>query len=185
MWSAQSLELRAEQQVLFSGGLGSMGFALPAAIGASIATGKRAIVISGDGGFQMNLQELEMIRRRKLPIKIFVLNNSVLGMVRQMQTEYLNNNHIGTEDDYSTPSFKNIAEVYGLDGYQASDKEALDSKIKEVLNNDNGALIDILLDDSKYLVEPRLPGNKPMEDMAPSLDREELANQMIIPIYKG
>lgn len=183
MWTAQSLALKGEQQILFSGGLGSMGFALSAAIGATIGTGKRAIVIAGDGGFQMNLQELEMIKRRKLPIKIFVLNNSVLGMVRQMQTEYLNHNHIGTQDDYSAPDFKKIAEAYGINGYEMSDIEALNGKIENVLKGNEASVSNIFLNASKYLVEPRLVGNKPMEEMAPFLDDAELATAMEIALY--
>lgn len=85
MWVAQSLDTKKNQRVLFSGGMGAMGFALPVAIGASIATDKRVVAIAGDGGIQMNIQELEVIKRRNLPIKIFVLNNKNLGMVRQFQ----------------------------------------------------------------------------------------------------
>lgn len=184
MWSAQSLNLKSEQQVLFSGGLGSMGFALSAAIGASIGTGKRVIVISGDGGFQMNIQELEVIKRRNLPIKIFIMNNSVLGMVRQMQTEYLKHNHIGTQDDYSAPDFKKVAEAYGLKGYEISDIQAINGEVKTILKEENASLTNILLDESKYLVEPRLVGNRPMEDMAPFLERDELNSNMMISTYK-
>jgi acetolactate synthase-1/2/3 large subunit len=180
MWTAQSFEVKKDQRLLFSGGLGAMGCALPTAIGAVLGTGKRAIAIVGDGGFQMNIQELEVLRRRNLPIKIFIMNNAFLGMVRQMQTEFLNKNYIGTQNDYSVPIFKNIAEAYGIQSHEVSNMDEIENIIKASLQNDACELIDIHLSDSKHLVEPRLAGNRPMEDMAPFLDREEFKAQMII-----
>ncbi len=180
MWTAQSFEVKENQRVLFSGGLGAMGCALPTAIGATMGTNKRAIVIAGDGGFQMNIQELEVLRRRGLPIKIFIMNNAFLGMVRQMQTEFLNKNYIGTQNDYSVPNFKNIAEAYGIKSHTVSEMNEIETIIKNSLSNDECELIDIHLGENKHLVEPRLAGNKPMEDMAPFLEREELESHMII-----
>jgi len=180
MWTAQSFEVKEEQRLLFSGGLGAMGCALPTAIGAALGSGKRAIVIVGDGGFQMNIQELEVLRRRNLPIKIFIMNNAFLGMVRQMQTEFLNKNYIGTQYDYSVPHFKNIGDAYGIKSHEVSDVDEIENRIKTSLQNDECELIDIQLSDSKHLVEPRLAGNRPMEDMSPFLDREEFKKQMVI-----
>ena len=180
MWTAQSFDVKEEQRVLFSGGLGAMGCALPTAIGATLGSGQRVIVIVGDGGFQMNIQELEVLRRRNLPIKIFIMNNAFLGMVRQMQTEFLNQNYIGTQKDYSIPHFKNIGNAYGIKSHVASDIDEIENIIKASLENDECELIDIQLSDSKHLVEPRLVGNRPMEDMSPFLGREELRKQMMI-----
>ncbi len=180
MWTAQSFEVKEKQRILFSGGLGAMGCALPTAIGASKGTGKRAIVISGDGGFQMNIQELEILKRRKLPIKIFIMNNAFLGMVRQMQTEYLNKNYIGTQYDYSVPNFKKIGKAYGIKSNEVSNIDEIEEVIQASLQNNESQLVNILLTDSKHLVEPRLVGNRPMEDMSPFLDREELQKQMLI-----
>lgn len=180
MWTAQSLKVKKKQRVLFSGGLGSMGCALPNAIGAVMGAKSRAIVIAGDGGFQMNIQELEVLKRRGLPIKIFVMNNAFLGMVRQMQTEFLNHNYIGTEYDYSVPDLKNIGNAYGIKSHSVSTMDEIEAIIKESLSNDECELVNIHLSDNKHLVEPRLAGNKPMEDMAPFLDREELERHMVI-----
>lgn len=180
MWTAQTFAVKEEQRLLFSGGLGSMGCALPTAIGAVLGTGKRVVVIAGDGGFQMNIQELEVLRRRNLPIKIFIMNNAFLGMVRQMQAEFLNQNYIGTQNDYSVPPFKGIGQAYGINSHEVSDMDDIAAIIKSSLQNDECELVDILLSDSKHLVEPRLAGNRPMEDMAPFLDREELNAQMVI-----
>ncbi|HIP14813.1 MAG TPA: hypothetical protein EYG74_04920 [Sulfurimonas autotrophica] len=145
MWSAQSLKLKGSQRLIFSGGLGSMGFALPAAIGATIGTGKRVITISGDGGFQMNLQELEVLRRRNLPIKNFILNNAMLGMVNQMQKEFLDQNYIGTKDDYSAPDFRNIARSYKMKGYEVTGLELIEKTIELSLANDDCEIVDIKL----------------------------------------
>lgn len=154
--------------------------ALPTAIGAVLGSGKRAIVIVGDGGFQMNIQELEVIKRRKLPIKIFIMNNAFLGMVRQMQTEFLNKNYIGTQNDYSVPNFKHIGDAYDIKSHEVSNMDDIENIIKVSLENDECELIDIQLSESKHLVEPRLAGNRPMEDMSPFLDREEFKKQMVI-----
>ncbi len=180
MWVAQSLDVKDGQRVLFSGGLGAMGCALPTAIGATLGTGQRSIVIVGDGGFQMNIQELEIAKRRNLPIKIFIMNNAFLGMVRQMQTEFLNKNYIGTQNDYSVPHFKNIGDAYGIKSHEASNIDEIEEIIKVSLQNDDCELIDIQLSESKHLVEPRLVENRGMEDMKPFLDREEFQKQMLI-----
>jgi len=180
MWAAQSFDVKEEQRVLFSGGLGAMGFALPAAIGATLGSQKRAIVIVGDGGFQMNIQELEILSRRDLPIKIFIMNNAILGMVRQMQTEFLNKNYIGTQKDYSVPNFKKIGEAYNIKSHTVSDMDDIEKIIQTSLQTNTCELIDIQLSDFKHLVEPRLAGNRPMEDMAPFLDRAEFKKQMVI-----
>lgn len=180
MWVAQSLDLKSNQRVLFSGGLGAMGCALPTAIGATISTGKRAIVIVGDGGFQMNIQELEILRRRNLPIKIFIMNNANLGMVRQFQEIYFEENYAGTKKDYSVPAFEKIGNAYGLKSCTVTNKEDIYNTIKEALSNDLPELIDIQLVESLTTVEPKLIVNKPIEDMYPFLDRDEFKSHMII-----
>ncbi|HLP14671.1 MAG TPA: thiamine pyrophosphate-binding protein [Bacteroidota bacterium] len=116
MWCAQSLELAAHQRFLTSGGMGSMGFALPAAIGASIsARNAPIVVIAGDGGFQLNLQELQTIVHHKLPVKIVVLNNHCLGMIRQFQDSYFESRYQSTLNGYSAPDFAAVASAYGIE----------------------------------------------------------------------
>lgn len=180
MWVAQSLETKDQQRVLFSGGMGAMGCALPTAIGATLGNGKRSIVIVGDGGFQMNIQELEIIKRRHLPIKIFIMNNTNLGMVRQFQELYFDKNYIGTKKDYSVPNFENIGNAYGIPSSTASTHDEIYRKIEELLSDDEPAILDIRLIEQMTTVEPKLIVNKPIEDMYPFLDREEFAEQMII-----
>jgi acetolactate synthase-1/2/3 large subunit len=180
MLVAQSFKVKENQRVLFSGSFGAMGFALPAAIGSALANGKRAIVISGDGGFQMNIQELEVIKRRNLPIKMFVINNNSLHMVKLRQDTYLEGNSVGSKKDYSAPSFKKVGEAYGIKGYEADTMETINKVITKSLANDNPEIIDIIVDADMTTVEPRIDFNRSFEDMRPYLDREELEKQMII-----
>jgi len=115
MWAAQSLDLGAEQRFMTSGGMGSMGFALPAAIGAALVPGGRPIVaLAGDGGFQANIQELQTVANSRLPVKMVVLNNRSHGMVRQFQEAYFAGRHPATVLGYSAPDFVRVAEAYGI-----------------------------------------------------------------------
>ncbi len=123
-----------------------MGFALPTAIGATLGSGHRSIVIAGDGGFQMNIQELEIVRRRNLPIKMFIINNAGLHMVKLRQDTFLEGNYVGTKKDYkdcSVPGFKKIREVYGVKSHEVSDMQEIYEIIKKSLQNDDCEIIDI------------------------------------------
>ena len=180
MWTAQSLNTKSTQRVLFSGGMGAMGFALPCSIGACIASAKRTIVIAGDGGIQMNIQELEVIKRRNLPIKIFVLNNKNLGMVRQFQELYFDKKYSGTVDDYSVPDLVKIAQAYGLESRIITDMENIEKELENIFSNNHPELINIELPVQMTTVEPKLIVNKPIEDMHPFLDKDDLRSLMII-----
>lgn len=180
MWTAQSLNIKQSQQVLFSGGMGAMGFSLPSAIGACIASGERVVVIAGDGGIQMNIQELEVIKRRNLPIKIFVLNNQNLGMVRQFQELYFDKKYSGTVDDYSVPNLVEIAKAYGLNGRNIDDLNNIDDELKDIFSTNRPELINIILDKKMTSVEPKLIVNKPIEDMHPFISKEKLHSLMIV-----
>ena len=180
MWTAQSLNIKATQRVLFSGGMGAMGFALPASIGACIGSNKRTVVIAGDGGIQMNIQELEVINRRKLPIKIFVLNNKNLGMVRQFQELYFDKKYLGTIDDYSVPNLVEITKAYGIKARKIDDISKLGIELKDIFSNNEPELINIELPVEMTTVEPKLIINKPIEDMHTFISKDELSSLMII-----
>ena len=184
MWTAQSLNIKATQRVLFSGGMGAMGFALPSAIGACIGSNKRTVVIAGDGGIQMNIQELEVINRRKLPIKIFVLNNKNLGMVRQFQELYFDKKYLGTIDDYSVPNLVEITKAYGLKARKIDDITKLEIELKDIFSNNEPELINIELPVEMTTVEPKLIVNKPIEDMYPFIPKEDLKALMMIKILE-
>jgi len=115
MWSAQSLELNKNQRFVTSGGMGSMGFGLPSAIGAAFTKNLSPIVlIAGDGGFQSNIQELQTVVHNNLPIKIIILNNRCHGMVRQFQEKLFDKRYQSTLWGYSSPNFEKIALSYGI-----------------------------------------------------------------------
>jgi len=131
MWAAQSLELGPEQRFLTSGGMGSMGFGLPAGIGAALAApGRPVVVIAGDGGFQCNIQELQTVVRLKIPLKIVILNNQCHGMVRQFQESYFEGRYQSTYWGYSAPDFASVATAYGLRSLTVREPEEVDSAIK-------------------------------------------------------
>jgi acetolactate synthase-1/2/3 large subunit len=122
MWAAQSVELGEHQRFLTSGGMGSMGFALPAALGAAaVNSGKPIVVIAGDGAFQCNVQELQTVVRNKLPLKIVVMDNACHGMVRQFQESYFEKRYQSTLWGYSAPDFARVAEAYGLETRTVAD----------------------------------------------------------------
>jgi acetolactate synthase-1/2/3 large subunit len=183
MWAAQSFELKPGQRLLTSGGMGTMGFSLPAAIGAYFATSNRPIyAIAGDGGFQMNIQELQLIIREKLPIKIIVLNNGCLGMIRHFQEMYFESRYGGTIIGYQAPDFIKIAQAYGINAYDIKNEEELED-IGKLLHSEGAALIQIHLPRNTY-VFPKLAVNRPIEDQEPLLEREEFERNMLIKAYR-
>lgn len=136
MWTAQSLELIENQLFLTSGGMGAMGYSLPAAIGASITLGNMPVVaISGDGGFQINIQELQTIKRNNLPIKMVILNNHCLGMIRQFQDSYFDSCYQSTVWGYDTPDFAKVASAYDIDSYLISSPEEIETGLEKLWKN--------------------------------------------------
>ena len=133
MWAAQSIELLENQRFLTSGGMGAMGFSIPAAIGVTTATNKRWITITGDGCMQLTSNELETICHYKLPVIIFVLNNEQHGMVAQFQEENMDSRYVSTRIGYSTPDFYKLARAYGIDAFKitaVSDFQAIEEALK-------------------------------------------------------
>lgn len=149
IWVSQSFKVKKEQRLLFSGGHGSMGFALPAAIGAYYATKKITYCISGDGSFQMNIQELQWIIRENLPIKIFVFNNGTLGMIRFLQKDYFDGRFDGTtvEGNYKPCDFCKVGRAYGLNTYKVETSNQL-YNLKDMLHDNTPTLIEIILPDN-------------------------------------
>lgn len=127
LWIAQSFPIKKGQRLLFSGGHGAMGFALPAAIGSYYGTGMPSVCICGDGGFQMNIQELQWVVREQLPILIIILNNRSLGLIRQQQDDFFDSNYFGATEQfgYEVPDFRRIGESYGITSYTAGTGDEL------------------------------------------------------------
>lgn len=171
VWIAQFFRLKKGQKVLFSGGHGAMGYSLPAAIGACYAHEKRpTICITGDGGLQMNIQELQFVARERLPIKIVVLNNNSLGMIRHFQEMYFNGQYFQTkpEGGYTAPNFSKIAQAYGIESVRILDDL---SPAKMMLSGNEPTLTEILIKENTY-VFPKLEFGKPNQDQEPLIDRD-------------
>lgn len=165
MFTAQYFKFETPRHLLTSGGLGTMGLGFPAAIGVKFALPESNVIcITGDGSFQMNMQELAVCRKYNLPVKVFILNNSVLGMVRQFQTVFYKERYSATNLD-GNPDFLKIAEAYGFKGVRITDADKLEESLKEVLlMKDEFVLVDIITD-TNTKVMPWLRANGSMVDM--------------------
>lgn len=163
MWSALHLTYRNPNSIISSGGGGTMGFGLPSAIGAQVACpDKKIISIVGDGGFQMNIQELILLRAYKLPVKVFIMNNSYLGMVRQWQ-ELFHERRYSEVNLEINPDFVKVAEAYGIKSVTLESEEDLE-KIDEILKSDEPILVNCIVKKEEN-VYPMIPAGKSVEDM--------------------
>lgn len=163
MWSALHLTYRNPNSIISSGGGGTMGFGLPSAIGAQVACpDKKIISIVGDGGFQMNIQELILLRAYRLPVKVFIMNNSYLGMVRQWQ-ELFHERRYSEVNLEINPDFVKVAEAYGVKSVTLESEEDLE-KIDEILKSDEPILVNCIVKKEEN-VYPMIPAGKSVEDM--------------------
>lgn len=172
VWVAQAFRLKSGQKVLFSGGHGAMGYSLPAAIGACYALGKKPVVcITGDGGLQMNIQEMQMIARENLPIKVIVINNGALGMIRHFQEMYFEGRYYQTRADggYTSPNFALVGKAYGIDSERILLEDYCVGRIDYTENK--AQLVEILVRENTY-VFPKLEFGKPNQDQEPLLERD-------------
>ena len=164
MWAAQFLEYQEPRTLITSGGLGTMGYGLPAAIGAQFAyPDKKVICVAGDGSIQMNIQELMTAVANKLPIKILILNNSYLGMVRQWQEFFYEKNYSHT-DMLEQPDFVKLAEAYGAEGYRIKTGEDLETILPKALLSPHTAVIDVTIEREEN-VYPMVPAGAALGDM--------------------
>lgn len=166
MWTAQSLELTRDQLFLTSGGMGAMGYSLPASIGACMTLNKPVVCISGDGGFQINIQELQTIKRNNLPIKMVVLNNHCLGMIRQFQDAYFDSRYQSTVWDYSAPDFSRIANAYGIDSYCINREQELNHGLGLLWENPNEPFLLEVEIDVKTNISPKVMWGDPLTKMS-------------------
>jgi len=165
MWAAQYYQYLHPRSFISSGGLGTMGFGLPAAIGAQIGCPKKKVIcISGDGGFQMNSQELATAVINKLPIITIIMNNGYLGMVRQWQELFFQKRYSSTSLEGS-PDFSQLVQVYGGKGIKVTSKKDLDSALKEALSSEQFVLLDCLI--------------PPEENVFPMVSPGEAINKML------
>ncbi|MDF2772320.1 MAG: thiamine pyrophosphate enzyme binding domain protein, partial [Geminicoccaceae bacterium] len=186
-----NLKVKHGQRVFHNRGTGAMGFGLPASIGACVASGRRrTISVDGDGGFQMNIQELATVANLQLPIKFFVVNNRGYASIRTSQKNYFNL-LVGADDTSGMrlPDVRRVAEAYGLRTALISDRANLRDEIRAVLDSDGPIVCEVRVPAD----EPRGPRvasaqrpdgsmvSKPLEDLWPFLDREEFLANMIVP----
>jgi acetolactate synthase-1/2/3 large subunit len=168
MWAAQSLDLSTAQRFLTSGGMGSMGFALPASIGAAVCLkGQPVVMIAGDGGIQCNIQELQTVAHLGLPIKMVVINNKCHGMVRQFQESYFHARYQSTVWGYSAPDFSRVATAYGIDTRTVEQPAELDQVLDWFAKETGGpSLLQVMIDPAANAY-PKLAFGRGMSSMEP------------------
>jgi acetolactate synthase-1/2/3 large subunit len=186
----QAFKVKMGQKIKNAAGLGSMGFGLPYAIGSCLANGrKRTILINGDGAFQLNIQELQTVVRLNLPIKIFIWNNSGYASIMATQRNLFDGRYVASEESSGLvlPDISKIAKAYGMKTFKVKKNDELSSCIEDVLNASGPVLCEVMT--SPYeTVAPKVQSqktpegsmiSKPLEDMWPFLDEDELRENMI------
>ena len=186
----QSLQMNGKNRLFTSSACCSMGFGLPGAIGAYFGNQKKDIIlITGDGGLQMNIQEFQTVIHNKIPLKIFVLNNNGYLAISLMQDNLFKSNYIGSnnESGISSPDFVKLAEVYGFKTYKFNNNNELENGIEMVLNENGPVLCEIMMTENQLLI-PRVQSSKndkgeivsnSLENMFPFLNSEEIKNIML------
>jgi acetolactate synthase-1/2/3 large subunit len=164
MWAAQFYKFNKPRRLITSGGLGTMGYGLPAAIGAKMAFPDATVIdVAGDGSIQMNIQELATAKQYGTPVKVAILNNNYLGMVRQWQELFYNKRYAGTVMEV-TPDFVELAKAYGAVGLRAKTKDEVEPVIKEALATDNLVIMDFAIS-REECVFPMVPAGKATTEM--------------------
>ena len=164
MWVAQFYSFTKPRTLLTSGGLGTMGYGFPASVGAQFAfPDKKVIAVAGDASLQMNIQELATVVANKLPIKVVILNNRYLGMVRQWQELFYNNNYSSTNME-AQPDFVKLAEAYGAEGYRIEKAEDMRAVLEKALASPNPAFIDVVVEREEN-VYPIVPVGAALDEM--------------------
>lgn len=188
---SQGIAIKKGQRYLASGGLGAMGYALPAALGASVARGGgRVICITGDGSLHMNMQELQTIAHEKLPVKIFIFNNHGYASIKTTQHNYFSDRFVGVDDKsgVALPDVLKVADLYSIKGMRIDRTDEIGECIKEVLAHQGPVLVDVICSPDQLII-PTVFSKKrddgtmvslPLEDMYPFLDREEFIAQMLV-----
>lgn len=192
----QSAVLKDGQRLFSNSGCASMGYDVPAALGAYFANGegKRVVCIAGDGSIMMNLQELQTIIGRGIPIKLFILNNSGYHSIRQTQQNFFPDNIVGCGPDsgLTFPDFLKLGEAFGFPTFRVHDFSELEEGVRRTLDAPGPAICEVMLDKAQGFA-PKLSSRRletgamvtsPLEDMAPFLSKEELSENMLIPILR-
>lgn len=183
--------VKENQRMFWNSGCASMGYDIPAALGASIASGKNVVCLAGDGSAMMNIQELQTIVNYNLPVKIFILNNEGYISIKQTQNSFFNGNLVASskETGVGLPDFVKVADAFGIKIEKIKNIKEMPDKIDKILLADDPILCEVVLDPD-YIFQPKLSSekktdgrmiSKPLEDLYPFLPREEFLSNMIIP----
>ncbi len=178
MWAAQYYRFNKPRRWITSGGLGTMGFGFPAAIGAAFAFPDATVVdIAGDGSFQMTLQELAVVKQHNLNVKVIILNNKFLGMVKQWQDLFFGKRYASTSIP-AQPDFVKLAEAYGIKGYRAETPKDATKTLEEVFRSKEPCIVDLVVDPEEH-VYPMVPAGGSVKDIVVSKeqDRERVVAQ--------
>ena len=170
MWSAQSLNFKTSRRFASSGGLGTMGYGFGAAIGAAYGTKERSVLITGDGSFGMNLNELATAVRYNVPVVVIIMNNGVLGMVRQWQTLFYDKHYSNSVLQRKT-DFAAFARSFGADGEAVTTPEELDEALAKAFKTEGPYIIDCKIDKDEFVL-PMLPPGGSMDDIITKLEVE-------------
>lgn len=168
MWAAQNLRLSSGQAVHYSGGMGAMGFAFPTALGVAMQSRNKVVVISGDGSMQINIQELDTLHRLNLDMTIIVMNNAVLGMVKNFQDMYFDGRDQSTKKGYSSPSFADIAAAYRIAAYRIGNAEDVDRILPMIADHKGPLLIEVMMEGATEC-RPRLAFGSKLDEQYPKL----------------
>jgi acetolactate synthase-1/2/3 large subunit len=188
--TSQTLKIKASQRYITSGAQADMGFTIPASIGTTIAKNGEVVGITGDGSFQMNIQELQTIAHYQLPIKLFVWNNNGYLSIRATQKKFFDGREIGTDKNsgVSFPEVKKISDAYGIKYFLISEVNELDATLKEVMMYDGPVICEVICPENQEIIpavssmkkEDGTMVSKPIEDMYPFLDRNVFFKEMIV-----
>ncbi len=170
MWTAQYAKFDTTRRFVSSGGLGTMGFGLGAAIGARVATGDPTVLITGDGSFGMNLNELATAVSHGIPIVIVIMDNGVLGMVRQWQTLFFGKRYSNTVLTDRRTDFVKLAEAFGAVGYRAFTREEFESAFKAAVSSGKVCVIDTMIDKDEFVL-PMLPPGGSIDDIITNIEK--------------
>jgi len=182
-WTIQSFKIKKGQRLFSAYGNSPMGYALPAALGASLANNKqRVICIEGDGGIQINIQELQTMVSNNIPVKLFIINNNGYGIIKQFQELYLGGRYEATipSKGVTNPNFKKISNAYGINYTEIKNNKEIDKVLKKVLKSKKPEFINVIIDSNQKII-PKLQFGKPIEDLSPLLPRSEFKKNMIVP----
>jgi len=176
-WLMQAWEFKKGQKLFSSFGNSPMGYGLPAAMGATLAANQPVICTVGDGGVQLNIQELQTVVNYKLPIKLFIYNNDGFGIIRQFQDLYLGGRHVATSE--AVPDFEKIGNAYGIKSLKINKLSKLRQQVREALDFDGPVIVEVMMD-PKSIIEPRAIFGKPIEEQAPFLPDQEVLSHLMV-----